>query len=93
MVSVDDLGQGSEAIRLLGIRWLSTGAADKSVDEKGNLKSASDKEANDRSAPGERQQEEYEEQVREEAQDIDPESSKKKEEEKEAKKGAAASYT
>lgn len=38
MVSVDDLGQGSEAIRILGIRWLPTGAAARSVDEKGRLR-------------------------------------------------------
>src|SRR6266498_1713266 len=27
MISVEDLGQGSEAIRILGVRWLPTGAA------------------------------------------------------------------
>jgi hypothetical protein len=52
MVSVDDLGQGSESIRILGIRWLPTGAASRSVDEKGNLKPSSNKEENDRMAPG-----------------------------------------
>jgi Ca2+-dependent lipid-binding protein len=34
MVSVDDLGQGSESIRILGIRSLPTGGAGQSVDEK-----------------------------------------------------------
>ena len=43
MVSVDDLGQGSQAIRILGIRWLPSGAASSSVDEKGNLKPPSNK--------------------------------------------------
>lgn len=52
MVSVDDMGQGSEAFRILGIRWLPTGAAGQSVDTKGNLKSSKD---NDRAAPGEGQ--------------------------------------
>lgn len=53
MVSVDDIGQGSEAFRVLGIRWLPTGAAGQSVDSKGNLSSAKD---NDRTVAGEGQQ-------------------------------------
>ncbi|KAI9052191.1 hypothetical protein LZ554_003551 [Drepanopeziza brunnea f. sp. 'monogermtubi'] len=52
MVSIDDIGQGSEAIRILGIRWLPTGAASQSVDEDGNLKSVGEK-TNDRTASGE----------------------------------------
>lgn len=56
MVSIDDIGQGSEAIRILGIRWLPTGAAGQTVDEDGNLKKAND-EKNDRTSPGENQQE------------------------------------
>ena len=39
MVSVNDIGQGSESIRILGIRWLPTGAAARSVSEDGKLKS------------------------------------------------------
>ncbi len=50
MISVDDLGQGSEAFRILGVRWLPTGAAARSVDADGNFKSKS--EANDRKTPG-----------------------------------------
>lgn len=37
MVSVDDIGQGSEAIRILGVRWLPAGAATESVTEDGTL--------------------------------------------------------
>ncbi|GAB7359343.1 hypothetical protein MBLNU230_g5994t1 [Neophaeotheca triangularis] len=37
MVSVDDIGQGSENLRILGVRWLPTGAASRSVDAEGNL--------------------------------------------------------
>ncbi|PKS10104.1 hypothetical protein jhhlp_001854 [Lomentospora prolificans] len=37
MVSVDDIGQGSESIRILGVRWLPTGAAGQSVDSKGKI--------------------------------------------------------
>lgn len=56
MVSIDDLGQGSEAIRILGVRWLPFGAADKSVDQEGNVQNDGD-ETNDRAAPGEGRQE------------------------------------
>ncbi|KAF2134147.1 meiotically up-regulated gene 190 protein [Dothidotthia symphoricarpi CBS 119687] len=47
MVAVEDLGQGSEAIRILGVRWLPTGAAARSVGADGKLKSA-DEEKGDR---------------------------------------------
>lgn len=51
MVSVDDMGQGSEAIRILGVRWLPTGAASKSVGSDGKL-SGDDKGAgSDRTNP------------------------------------------
>ncbi|KAF2474538.1 meiotically up-regulated gene 190 protein [Lindgomyces ingoldianus] len=52
MISVEDIGQGSEALRILGVRWLPTGAAAKSVSEDGKLKS-SNQENNDRKIPGE----------------------------------------
>lgn len=53
MISVEDLGQGSEAIRILGIRWLPTGAAAKSVSVNGGTKSTKKKDENDRKVPGE----------------------------------------
>ncbi|TVY93410.1 Meiotically up-regulated protein [Lachnellula willkommii] len=83
MVSVDDLGQGSEAIRVLGVRWLPTGAADQSVDEGGHLKKTSDKEANDRGAPGEGQEENLESKARDD--DDNAEASKKSDQEKKQK--------
>lgn len=43
MVSVEDLGQGSDAIRFLGVRWLPKGAAHRSVDADGNLSEPSSK--------------------------------------------------
>lgn len=55
MVSIDDLGQGSEAARILGISWLPTGAASRTVGADGNLKSSEDEGKSDRSAPGEGQ--------------------------------------
>jgi len=81
MVSIDDLGQGSEAIRILGVRWLPTGAAGQSVDENGNLKKASDKDANDRAAPGEGEEKDHEDEV----QDDDDPDVKKTEQEKKQK--------
>ena len=53
MISVEDLGQGSEAIRILGIRWLPTGAAAKNVSVNGETKSGKKREGNDRKVPGE----------------------------------------
>ena len=52
MISVEDLGQGSEAIRILGVRWLPTGAAAKNVCEDGKIKSDSKNRDNDRKVPG-----------------------------------------
>jgi len=53
MVSVDDMGQGSEAIRIMGVRWLPTGAASRSVDSKGHLqkRDQSDAKKSDRTNP------------------------------------------
>lgn len=47
MVAVEDLGQGSEALRILGVRWLPTGAAARSISADGKMKS-SDEEKEDR---------------------------------------------
>lgn len=53
MVSVDDLGQGSESIRILGVRWLPTGAAGMSVSKSGKLKGNGDSKHSDRTVSGE----------------------------------------
>ena len=50
MVSVEDLGQGNEAFRILGVRWLPTGAAARTVSEDGKVKD--DNEKSDRKVPG-----------------------------------------
>ena len=52
MISVEDLGQGNESIRILGVRWLPTGAAAKNVSEDGKVKSDKNQQ-NDRKVPGE----------------------------------------
>lgn len=53
MVSVDDIGQGSEALRILGIKWLPTGAAAKSVTAEGRLADGTDHKQSDSGAPDE----------------------------------------
>ncbi|KAI9783326.1 MAG: hypothetical protein M1835_003821 [Candelina submexicana] len=53
MISVEDLGQGSEAIQILGVRWLPTGAAARSVSIDGRLKPNDVKANSDRKTPGE----------------------------------------
>jgi hypothetical protein len=55
MVSVNDIGQGSENIRILGVRWLPSGAAAQSVSEDGKFKKSNDGESNDRKVSGEGQ--------------------------------------
>ena len=52
MISVEDLGQGSEAIRILGIRWLPRGAAAKDVSVDGKIKDDNKKGESDRKVPG-----------------------------------------
>ncbi|KAK3337758.1 hypothetical protein B0T19DRAFT_455688 [Cercophora scortea] len=70
MVSVDDMGQGSEAVRILGVKWLPTGAASQSVDAQGDLKPAN-KNGNDRTVPGEGEEEDSTGSTRDEAQNGD----------------------
>ena len=53
MISVEDLGQGSESIRILGVRWLPTGAAARDVSVDGQVKSDDRKGKSDRKVPGE----------------------------------------
>ena len=57
MVSVEDIGQGSESVRILGIKWLPTGAASKTVGADGKLQktNSNDKQKSDRSVPGQGQ--------------------------------------
>ncbi|KAI0470768.1 hypothetical protein GGR56DRAFT_657479 [Xylariaceae sp. FL0804] len=51
MVSVDDMAQGSESVRVLGIRWIPTGAAGKSVGSDGELHKDESDEQTDRTNP------------------------------------------
>ncbi|KAI0439904.1 hypothetical protein F4803DRAFT_567987 [Xylaria telfairii] len=55
MVSVDDMGQGSESVRILGVKWLPTGAASQSVGSNGQLHKENKSFQNDRTDPGQSQ--------------------------------------
>jgi hypothetical protein len=52
MVDVSDVGQGSEAVRIMGVRWLPTGAAARSVGRDGKLEKKKTTNS-DRNVPGE----------------------------------------
>lgn len=45
MVCVEDLGQGSESIRILGVKWLPRGAAGKSVSSDGDYRSGNENDS------------------------------------------------
>jgi len=60
MVSVDDIGQGSEALRILGVRWLPTGAATEAITNDGGI--ASDNEGNGENNKGSVQKDQNENQ-------------------------------
>ncbi|KAI9739647.1 MAG: hypothetical protein M1834_006365 [Cirrosporium novae-zelandiae] len=53
MVSVEDLGQGSEGIQILGVRWLPTGAASRSVTMNGQVQNSKKSSTSNRTALGE----------------------------------------
>lgn len=53
MISVEDLGQGNESIRILGIKWLPTGNARKDVSVSGQVRKNSQSHGNDRKVPNE----------------------------------------
>ncbi|KAL8807528.1 MAG: hypothetical protein Q9182_000693 [Xanthomendoza sp. 2 TL-2023] len=51
MISVEDLGQGNEAIRILGIKWLPTGNAKRNVSLSGQVQESTRTQGNDRKVP------------------------------------------
>lgn len=53
MVSIDDMGQGNQSLRVLGVRWLPSGAASQSVGSGGELErpDKSQKASSDRTDP------------------------------------------
>jgi Ca2+-dependent lipid-binding protein len=83
MISVEDIGQGSEALRILGIRWLPTGAATKSVTSDGNLQSGQKKDPSksDRSVGGQGEVQESKEEDEKRVPNDDEKADQRKEEE------------
>ena len=53
MISVEDLGQGNEALRILGIKWLPVGNAKKDVSVDGRVRNRSKTRQSDRKVPNE----------------------------------------
>lgn len=51
MVSIDDMGQGNQSLRVLGVRWLPSGAASQSVGPGGRLEQDEKKGTSDRTDP------------------------------------------
>lgn len=58
MVSVEDIGQGSESIQILGVKWLPTGAAARSVTETGDLDQQNDAEGDEQNGDARQKNEE-----------------------------------
>lgn len=53
MISVEDLGQGNEALRILGINWLPAGDAKEDVSVRGQVRKSSQAQESDRKVPNE----------------------------------------
>lgn len=51
MVSIDDMGQGNQSLRVLGVKWLPSGAASRSVGAGGKLESKDNSQPSDRTDP------------------------------------------
>ncbi|KAI0859439.1 hypothetical protein F4860DRAFT_526045 [Xylaria cubensis] len=60
MVSVDDMGQGSESVRILGVKWLPSGAASQTVGADGQLHKDNGSAQNDRTDPAQSQDQDSE---------------------------------
>lgn len=69
MVSVDDMGQGNESIRILGIRWLPTGNASQSVDSEGHVQKPKEGTHTDRTDPSGGQEQDSDQSDNEDNQD------------------------
>lgn len=82
MVSVDDMGQGNQSLRILGIRWLPSGAASSTVGTNGKLAKGGDKnKTSDRTDPEAAQEEGAHDETSDEKQEDNDNSNKTKEEE------------
>lgn len=81
MVSVDDMGQGNQSLRILGIRWLPSGAASRTVGPNGKLEEAEKNKTSDRTDPEAGQESAHDETSDENKDDNDDSTKTSKEEE------------
>lgn len=51
MVSIDDMGQGNQSLRILGVKWLPSGAASRTVGPGGKLEEKDKGQSSDRTDP------------------------------------------
>lgn len=81
MVSVDDMGQGNQSLRILGIRWLPSGAASRTVGTDGKLEKADKNKSSDRTDPEAAQEESADDETSGEKQGDKDDGNKTKEDE------------
>ncbi|KAK6208385.1 hypothetical protein LQW54_006866 [Pestalotiopsis sp. IQ-011] len=84
MVSVDDMGQGNESLRILGVRWLPTGAASQTVDSDGKLENPNKKTQSDRTDPQNEQEEDEDDKIENSEEKDDDNETKQQEQEQAA---------
>lgn len=78
MVSIDDMGQGNQSLRILGVKWLPTGAAGRSVGPGGKLEDKDNGQHSDRTDPEKGQAQETDKDTQGNEQDNGDESGDKK---------------
>lgn len=83
MVSIDDMGQGNQSLRILGVRWLPSGAASRSVGPGGKLDKKEKGQPSDRTDPENAQAQETDPDAREDENTDEKEKKKSKQDEQE----------
>lgn len=84
MVSVDDMGQGNQSLRILGIRWLPTGAASRTVGPNGKLEKGDKNKTSDRTSPEAAQEADAHDETSDEEQEGKDDGKKKTKEEEQS---------
>lgn len=69
MVSIDDMGQGNQSFRILGVKWLPSGAASRSVGAGGKLEDKDNGQHSDRTDPENAQAQETDQDTQDNEQD------------------------
>lgn len=84
MVSVDDMGQGNQSLRILGIRWLPSGAASRTVGPNGKLENADKNKTSDRTDPEAAQEEDAHDETSDDTQEGKDDGEKKTKEQEQS---------